>query len=66
MKRILLVFACLMASIMMVNAAEIGGSPVLASNVNQLFKKKNVDPDQPKDSTNWQKYWKLTGVIGKP
>ena len=64
MKKLLLIFCCLMASIMMVNAAEIGKSPILTSNVNQLFKKKNVDLNLPKDSTNWQKYWKLTGVVG--
>ena len=64
MKKILLFFACLMALIMMVNAAETTKSPILTSNLNQLFKKKNVDPNLPKDSTNWQKYWKLTGVVG--
>ena len=64
MKKLLLIFTCLMASIMMVNAAEMNASPILTSNVNQLFKKKNVDPNLPKDSTDWQKYWKLTGVVG--
>lgn len=63
MKKVLLVTMCLILSGMMLNAAELG-NPVKAAQIEQLFKKKNVDPNMPKDSTDWDRYWKLTGVVG--
>ena len=64
MRKILLLTCLFIASAIMVNAAEIGYGKTFSPQTSQLFKKKNVDPNLPQDSTNWQKYWKLTGVVG--
>lgn len=66
MRKILLLLCLCMASVMVVNATRMGSVSSFGSD-NVLFpKKKNLADTlaQPKDSTNWQKYWKLTGVIG--
>lgn len=63
MKKILLLTSCLVLSVLMLHATEIG-NPIQAKQIEQLFKKKNVDPDAPKDSTDWDRYWTLTGVVG--
>lgn len=63
MKKILLLTSCLVLSVLMLHATEIG-NPIQAKQIEQLFKKKNVDPNAPKDSTDWDRYWTLTGVVG--
>ncbi len=63
MKKILLLTSCLVLSVLMLHATEIG-NPIQAKQIEQLFKKKNVDPNVPKDSTDWDRYWTLTGVVG--
>lgn len=63
MKKILSLICVILASCVIVNAAESGIVFAPESQLKPLFKK-NVDPNLPKDSTDWQKYWKLTGVVG--
>lgn len=64
MRKILLVTCLFLVSTLMLNAEGFVGKTFYAPEFNQLLKKKNVDPNLPKDSTDWQKYWKLTGVVG--
>lgn len=66
MRKIFL-FTCLfLASVILVNATETGYGKTFNPQTNQFFKKDNIKKDSiaPKDSTNWQKYWKLTGIVG--
>ncbi len=64
MRKILLITCLFLVSTLMLNAEGFVGKTIYAPEFNQLFKKKNADPNLPKDSTDWQKYWKLTGVVG--